>query len=363
MNTVKKKLPDLVIGNLRINPPIIQGGMGVRISLAKLAAAVSNTGAVGTISTALIGGAMSHNSMDEHETADIRELTDQIREAKKLTKGVLAVNVMVALTNYPALVRTSATEGIDLIMSGAGLPLGLPKLVEGTNAKIGPIVSSGRAMEIICRAWLRKYDYIPDFVVIEGPLAGGHLGFSFEELETEEVMPKLENILHDVLNVLKEYEKKAGRKIPVIVAGGIYDGKDIAKMLKLGASGVQMSTRFVATYECDAAEEFKQAYIKARKEDIMIIRSPVGMPGRAIRNSFLEKSAKKELKFVCEYQCLKPCVPKNSPYCIADALINAAKGKLEDGFVFVGSNAYKVDKIVSVKELIDELVQEAEANL
>lgn len=354
------KLPDLIIGDLKINPPIIQGGMGVRISLAKLAAAVANEGAVGTIATALIGGLKSRFSMDEHELADIKEVIDQIRKAKTLTAGVIAVNVMVALTNYPALVRASAQEGINIVVSGAGLPMSLPQLVKGTKTKICPIVSSGRAAEIICKNWIRKYNYVPDGIVVEGPMAGGHLGFSFGELENETAMPKLEDIVVEVIKVAQKYGNEQKRKIPVIAAGGVYDGSDIARFLKLGASGVQMSTRFAATYECDAAEEFKQAYIKAKKEDIVIIRSPVGMPGRAIQNEFLEKAKRNEIKFKCFYQCLKTCIPRKSPYCIADALINAAKGNLEDAVIFVGSNADRVNKIVSVKDLIKELVEETE---
>ncbi|MFH1956863.1 MAG: nitronate monooxygenase family protein [bacterium] len=358
-----EKLPDLIIGDLKINPPIVQGGMGVRISLSKLASAVANEGGVGTIATALIGGLKSHFSMDEHELADIKEVIDQIRKAKTLTTGVIAVNVMVALTNYPSLVQASAKEGIDIVFSGAGLPLSLPKLVEGTKTKICPIVSSGRAAEIICRNWIRKYNYVPDGIVVEGPLAGGHLGFSFKELENETAMPKLEDIVVEVVKVAQKYGNEQKRKIPVIAAGGIYDGKDIARFLKLGASGVQMATRFAATYECDAAEEFKQAYINAKKEDLTIIRSPVGMPGRAIQNKFLDRAKRGEVKFNCSYQCLKTCNPVTSPYCIADALINAAKGDLENGFVFVGSNTDKVDRIVSVKDLMKELVEEAEATI
>lgn len=358
-----RKLPDLMIGDLKINPPIIQGAMGVRISLARLASAVANQGAVGTIAAALIGGIKSNSSASEYKSADVRELTAQIRKAKTLTTGILAVNVMVAQTNYSALVKTAAKEGINIVFSGAGLAMGLPKLVEGTRAKICPIVSSDRAAEIICKSWTKKYNYLPDGIVVEGPLAGGHLGFSFKELESETTMPKLEDIVVKVIKVAEKYGNQGKRKIPVIAAGGIYDGKDIARMLKLGVSGVQMATRFACTYECDAAEEFKQAYINAKKEDIIIIRSPVGMPGRAIRNEFLDKSERGEIKFDCPYQCLRTCIPSESPYCIAGALVNAAEGNLKDGFVFVGSNAYRVDKILSVKDLIEELVEEAEANL
>ena len=357
------KLPDLIIGDSKINPPIIQGGMGVRISLARLASAVAKQGAVGTIASALIGGIKSHFSASEYESADVKELTAQIRKSRTLTTGILAVNVMVAQTNYPALVKTAAQEGIDIIFSGAGLPMNLPKFVEGTKVKICPIVSSARATEIICKNWIKKYNYPPDGIVVEGPLAGGHIGFSFKELENETTMPKLEEIVVEVVKVAEKFGNERKRKIPVIAAGGIYDGKDIARMLKLGASGVQMSTRFGCTYECDAAEEFKQAYINAKKEDIVIIHSPVGMPGRAIRNEFLDRSERGEIKFNCPYQCLKTCIPSKSPYCIAEALINAAEGNLKDGFVFVGSNAYRIDRMVSVKDLIKELAEETEANL
>lgn len=359
----KTKLPDLVIGDLVINPPIIQGGMGVRISLHRLASAVANEGAVGIISCALIGGMNSHFSMEDHVNADCTELAYQIRTARSLSKGVLAVNIMMAITKHNNLFETAVKEGIDIIFSGAGLALSLPSFVKGSKTKIAPIISSGRAAEIICKSWTKKYGYVPDAIVIEGPLAGGHLGFSFEELETEQSMPKLENILRDVLVVVKKYEDMCGRKIPIIVAGGIYTGSDIATFLQLGASGVQIATRFAATYECDADEKFKQAYVDCKKEDIIIIKSPVGMPGRAIRNEFLEKSKRGEIKFKCYYNCLKTCNPPKSPYCIAEALLNASKGKLDGGFVFVGQNAYRVNRIVSVKELIDELVLEAEKEL
>lgn len=354
------KLPELVIGDLKIYPPIIQGGMGVRISMEKLAVAVANQGAVGTISAAFTSGITSLQSITDFECLSERELIARIKKAKALTQGILAVNIMVALLNYPLLAKTSAKENIDIIFAGAGLPLNLPKLIAGTKTKIIPIVSSARTADIICKTWIRKYNYVPDAIVLEGPMAGGHLGFSLEDLENEETMPKLENLLIEVLGVAEKYGKENNKKIPVIPAGGIYDGKDIARMLKLGASGVQLATRFVCTYECDAPDVFKQAYLNAKKEDLIIIKSPVGMPGRAIRCEFLEKAKNGEIKFHCFYQCLKTCIPSKSPYCIANALISAADGDLENGFVFAGLNAYRCDKIVSVKELLDELVKEAE---
>jgi nitronate monooxygenase len=225
-----------------------------------------------------------------------------------------------------------------------------------------PIVSSGRAARIIAKSWIEKYNYLPDAFVVEGPLAGGHLGFKKEELEDPNVT--LENRLKEVLDEVKILEEKYDKEIPVIAGGGIYDGKDIAKFIKLGASGVQIATRFVATYECDADEKFKQEYIRAKKEDIVIIKSPVGLPGRAIKNEFLEAVERGERKpYKCVFQCIRTCDYKNTPYCIALALLNAKKGNLKAGFAFAGANAYRVDKIVSVKDLMKELVEEAEENL
>ncbi|MBA3052909.1 MAG: nitronate monooxygenase family protein [Candidatus Omnitrophota bacterium] len=355
------KLPELNIGDLNIPVPIIQGGMGVRISLARLAAAVANEGGVGTISAALIGGLKSNLTLDDSTLADIKELVEELKKASALTTGVIAVNVMVALTNYSALVQAAAQNNAQIIVAGAGLPLTLPKLVEGTRAKIIPIVSSGRAADLICRTWLKKYDRLPDAMVVEGPKAGGHLGFRFEDLEPESAMPELGNIVSDVVKVAAQYGRN--RKIPVIGGGGVSTGKDIADMLKRGASGVQIATRFVPTYECDASEAFKEAYVNAKKEDITIIKSPVGMPGRALNNDFIKRARRGEVKFKCFYQCLKTCNPAKSPYCIAQALINAADGKLDEAVVFVGANAWRTEKIVSVKDVVKELVTEAEANL
>ncbi|HRU39526.1 MAG TPA: nitronate monooxygenase family protein [Candidatus Goldiibacteriota bacterium] len=355
------KLPHLKIGNLDIYPPIVQGGMGIKVSLAKLASAVANCGAVGTISAAI----RSDHVKDRKNIAagnerDVSEFVGFIREAKLMTAGIIAVNIMVALTSYQPLVEAAVKEKVDIIFSGAGIPLNLPKLVEGSDVKIVPIVSSGRVTELICKSWHRKYNRLPDAIVLEGPKAGGHLGYSFEELKDEASMPSLENLLADVLAVSRKYSAAAGRDIPVIVGGGIYDGADMAHFIKLGAAGVQLGTRFVCTDECDADIAFKQACVDAKKEDIMLIHSPVGMPGRALRNEFLTKAEKGEIKFACSYLCLKTCDPKTSPYCIANALTSASRGDLNNGFVFVGSNVHRIDKIVPVKALIDELVSGAE---
>lgn len=357
------KLPSLRIGDLEARVPIIQGGMGVGISMSGLASAVANAGAIGVISGLHLSLSDPKWGKDFRK-ANIEALRQEIRKARKLAPhGIIGVNILVAITEYATMVRTAVEEGIDLVISGAGLPLDLPEFVKGTHTKAIPIVSSARAAATICKAWIQKHSYVPDAIIVEGPKAGGHLGFKREELENMDDH-KLEDIVPQVIETVKPYEEEYGKPIPVIAAGGIFDGKDIAKFIKLGASGVQMATRFVATYECDASMEFKQAYVNAKKEDITIIKSPVGMPGRALKNKFLEEVEKNaRTPDFCRYNCLKTCDPKKSPYCIAQALLNAQKGNLDEGFVFCGENVYRIDKIVHVNELIDELVREAEENL
>jgi NAD(P)H-dependent flavin oxidoreductase YrpB (nitropropane dioxygenase family) len=350
-------MKELKIGNLTINLPIIQGGMGVGISLSGLAAAVANEGGVGVISTAAIG-VMEKDFISNFLEANIRALKKEIRKAREKTKGIIGVNIMVALSNYEDMVKTAIEEGIDIIFSGAGLPLNLPKfLKEKSKTKIVPIVSSARAASIVTKKWHEKYNYIPDAVVVEGPMAGGHLGFKKEQLNDENFY--LEKLVPEIVNEMKPWEKLYKKIIPIIAAGGIYTGGDIKKFLKLGASGVQMATRFVTTHECDASIEFKNTYINSKKEDIIIIDSPVGMPGRAIKGSFTDgvKNGKKH-PLSCYYHCIRTCDIKKSPYCIAKALINAQKGNMEDGFAFAGVNAYRANEILSVKDLIKKIVSE-----
>ena len=352
-------LKNLQMGDLTIKLPIIQGGMGIGISLSGLASAVANEGGVGVIATPGIG----MNEPDFYTNyleANIRALQKEIRRARELSKGILGVNIMVALTNFADLVKTAIDEGIDIIFSGAGLPLNLPEFVNSTiKTKLVPIVSSGRAAAIIAKKWSEKFSRIPDAVVVEGPLAGGHLGFKEQAIYDPEY--SLEKLVPEVIQAVNPFEERYKKTIPVIAAGGIYTGKDIYTFLQLGASAVQMATRFVTTHECDASEKFKQTYINARKEDIVIIRSPVGLPGRAIKNQFIDEvSHGKRKPFKCHYHCLKTCDFKNTPYCISLALMNAKKGQLTHGFAFAGENAYKADKIISVKELIETLNQEYE---
>lgn len=347
----------LKIGELTARIPIIQGGMGVGISLSGLASAVANTGGIGVISAAGIGMLEKDFGSDFLE-ANLNALRNEIRKAKEKTKGILGVNIMVAMSNFAELVKTSIEEKIDIIFAGAGLPLNLPSFLgEEKHTKLVPIVSSARAIGLIAKRWLKKYRYAPDAVVVEGPMAGGHLGFSKEQLTDPDY--SLEKLVVEVINEVKKIEEETGKHIPVIAGGGIYTGEDIYKITRLGAAGVQMATRFVTTEECDASIDFKNAYINCKKEDIGIIKSPVGMPGRAIMNDFLydvEEGRKKPYK--CPYHCIITCDIEKSPYCIALALMNAKTGKLKNGFAFAGANAYRANEIVPVEKLIETLANE-----
>lgn len=350
------KLPALRIKDLTIDPPIIQGGMGVRVSGARLAAAVANEGCAGVIASAGIARYEEAEGRQYAELCDVA-LKEEIRKARHLSTGTLGVNIMVALSNYASMVRVAVENKVDLIISGAGLPLDLPGLTKGSPVKLVPIVSSARALKIICTKWLRNHGRLPDAVVVEGPQAGGHLGFSHEEMAAPTQTP-LEELVPQVVATAHEFDPQ----MPVIAAGGIFDGAGIARFLKLGASGVQMATRFVCTHECDVDDAFKAAYVDAKEEDVTIIHSPVGMPARVIRNAFVERILRGEtVPFKCQYRCLRSCDPKTAPFCIAKVLANAAAGKLEEAFAFAGSKVRQCAEIVSVKALIQQLVTEAQA--
>ena len=353
---------ELKIGNLTARMPIIQGGMGIGVSLSGLAAAVANEGGIGIIAAAGIGTPESDYSTNWFES-NTRALKREIAKARELSKGIIGVNIMVALTDYAGLVKTAIAEKIDIIFSGAGMPLDLPSyLQEGDQTKLVPIVSSARAAGILCKKWLDKFNYLPDAIVVEGPMAGGHLGFKEEQLTDPNF--SLEKLVTDVISTVKPYIDKYLKPIPVIAAGGIYTGADIRRFLQLGAAGVQMATRFVTTTECDASLKFKQAYIDAKKEDIVIIKSPVGMPGRAIRSPFTESvSDGKKIPYHCSSHCLKTCDNINSPYCITWALVSAKKGNFNHGFAFAGENAYRATAVSSVKQVMDDLKTEYAAAL
>ena len=352
-------MKNLRIGDKIAELPIVQGGMGVGISLSGLSAAVANQGGVGVIAAAGIG-MFEKDFGKDFVQANINALRKEIRKAKEMTRGVLGVNIMMALSNFSDLVKTAIEEKIDVIFSGAGLPLNLPGLLgDNKKTRLVPIVSSGRAAGLIARHWMKKYHYAVDAVVVEGPKAGGHLGFKQEQLEDPEY--RLEKIVTDVIGEMKKYEADGGAPVPVIAGGGVYTGADIRRLLSLGAAGVQMSTRFVTTEECDASRAFKQAYVDCKREDIGIIKSPVGMPGRAIINQFIDHvNAGEKKPYECPFHCIVTCDVKNSPYCIACALLNAQRGNLENGFAFAGENAYRAEGIVPIKRLMEDLLREYE---
>ncbi|MBU4304804.1 MAG: nitronate monooxygenase family protein [Candidatus Omnitrophica bacterium] len=356
------KLKPLQIGSLEIKVPIIQGGMGVAVSTASLASAVANCGGAGTIASVGLGFSAGI-SEKEFMKASREGLAQEIRKSKTLTPGVVGVNILVALNNYEDLVRTAAVEKADFIASGAGLPLKLPEFTVGSAIKLFPIVSSPRAAGIIIKTWKNRYNRFPDAIIVEGPMAGGHLGFSFDEMQTMDEY-SLERLVSDVLKITSEYEQEYNVVIPVIAAGGIFTGKDIANFIRLGASAVQMATRFVATFECSIHEKFKKLYVEAKEEDTVIIKSPVGMPGRSLKTDFVKRMEEGKREAVrCKYRCLRTCDPVKTPYCIAKALLNAVSGDIDNAVVFAGSNVFRIKNIVSVKELMDELTAEAAEEL
>lgn len=348
-------MTSLNIGGINIPVPIIQGGMGVGVSLSGLAAAVANQGGVGVISAAGLGLVHGNRKLDYPE-ANIEGLIIEIRKARSLTNGVIGVNIMGAMTNYADLVRTAISERVDILFSGAGLPLDLPSfLTPDSITRLVPIVSSARAANLICSKWKSSYDYLPDAIVVEGPKAGGHLGFKTGNIADQHYT--LEELIREVIQVIEPYVKQYNSNIPVIAAGGVYTGQDMFNIMKLGAQGVQLGSRFVTTVECDANDAFKQAYIHAAEKDIGLIQSPVGMPGRAIRNSFLDKveeGLKHPLK--CPYHCIKTCQVDTTPYCIMQALYSAYLGKMNFGFAFAGTNAFRARIINTVKDVIDDIL-------
>lgn len=340
------------IGNHEVKLPIIQGGMGVGVSLNGLASAVANEGGIGVISVAGLGLLYPKYKGNYLEKC-IYGLREEIRKAREKTYGIIGVNIMVALSNFSDMVRIAIEEKVDVIFAGAGLPLDLPSyLTEDSKTMLVPIVSSSRAAKLLCDKWKTNYQYLPDAIVVEGPKAGGHLGFKRDQIEDDNY--SLEHLIPAVVDVAKSYADE--KAIPVIAAGGISTGKDIARFMELGASAVQMGSIFVPTEECDASLEFKKVYINSEEKDVRIIQSPVGMPGRAFDGNFIRSVAEgKEVPRSCPFHCIKTCDYKKSPYCIIKALYNAAKGNMDKGYAFAGKNAYLADKISSVKEVIEKL--------
>lgn len=336
--------------------PLIQGGMGVGVSLSSLAGAVAKEGAMGVISTAQIGYDKPDFVENENE-CNLKAIVTHIKKAKEISQGngMVSVNIMVALQHYKEHVRAAVEAGADAIISGAGLPMDLPELVAGSRTKIAPIVSSRKAAALIMKSWLKKYKKLPDFIVIEGPKAGGHLGFHPEDIESM-TAGKFEEEIKGIIEERNSYEAACGVRIPIFLAGGIWDNKDVLYAKSLGADGVQAATRFVTTIECDASTAYKMAYINARAEDIKIIKSPVGMPGRALNNKMIQDLQNGNRKITRCYHCIKSCKPTEIPYCITEALVNAVKGDIDNGLIFCGSNVDKATKIETVKEVIDDMM-------
>lgn len=373
-------LKPLKIGNLVAKHPVIQGGMGVGVSLSSLAGAVAKAGGIGIISTAQIG--FKDQDFEKNPmAANLRAIHSELKKAReKAPQGILGFNIMVATKEYASYVKEAVKAGADVIISGAGLPIDMPKFVAeaenengGSEKKerrtmIAPIVSSVKSALVICRMWDRKYHTAPDFVVVEGPCAGGHLGFSREQLtelgaDTDHVAetfdePAYDKEIRGIIETVKSFAEKYKKHIPVITAGGIFDHKDVLHQFALGAEGIQAATRFVTTEECDADIAYKEAYINAKEEDIVIVKSPVGMPGRAIKNKFLERVAQGPVKVERCFRCLEHCNPAETPYCITKALINAAEGKIDEALLFCGSNAYRCEKIETVPEVMAALCGE-----
>lgn len=347
----------LQIGQYAFPLPLVQGGMGVRISIRDLVVAVLNMGGLGTLTSMGLGDLSQGMSSQEFIRTSREALLREISYIQERTDKPFAVNIMGALSNAEHLIRTAVEAGVKIIVYGAGIPpRTIPALVDDPTVALIPIISSARLARLILTQWMRN-GRTPDAFIIEGPLAGGHLGFSFEQLEHIEDYP-LSKILTETLEIIKPFEDACGRKIPLITAGGIYTGDDIAHMLSLGASGVQMGTRFVATHECPVSMEFKQAYIKATPGDIRITKTPVGMPGRVLNNEFLKRlEAGGVPKPRCPFHCILSCERDKAGFCIAEQLDNSFKGDIDNGLIFCGANVHRIDRIISVHELVSELME------
>lgn len=344
----------LIIGDLIAKLPIIQGGMGVGVSLSNLAGNVAKTGAIGVISAAH-PGYLEEDFETNTLNANLRGLKKHIKKAKEISSnGIIGVNVMVAMNNYIDHVKAAIEAGADLIISGAGLPLNLPEITKNSSVKIAPIVSSSKAVRVILNYWKKHFNKTADAIIVEGPLAGGHLGFKKDKLDEE--IKDFDNNIVNVINEVKIFENEFNKTIPVIVAGGIYSNEDFTRCIELGASGVQVATPFVTTYECDAHINFKNAYLRSKKEDIDLTISPVGMPGRALKNKLTETLKNEKVKVTKCYNCLIPCNPATTPYCISSALLKAVKGDIDNGLVFCGANAYKAEALISVNDVINRIL-------
>ena len=359
------ELKPLKIGKYEIKYPIFQGGMGLGISWDKLAGNVSLEGGLGIISSVGTGYYENRKFIDKELNAkpfgsenfySTRGLRAVIENARKICGDLpLGVNIMYAANDYARVVKDACEAGINIIVSGAGLPTNLPEFTQNfKEIALVPIVSSAKALKIICKRWLQRYERLPDAVVLEGPLSGGHQGFTYEQCLDPEF--SLFNLIPQVKAEIKEWGD-----FPLIAAGGIWDKNDIEKAISLGANGVQMGTRFIGTHECDADIGFKEVLLAAEEKDIELIKSPVGYPARGIRTNLINLVDKRMgPKIQCISNCVSPCQrgkeAKQVGYCIADRLFDAYSGKKESGLFFTGANGYKLKELISVKELMHKLV-------
>ncbi|MBP9565950.1 MAG: nitronate monooxygenase [Sulfurospirillum sp.] len=358
-------LKPLKIGKHTIEYPIVQGGMGLGISWDKLAGTVSLEGGLGVISSVGTGYYnQSHYSKKNINTRPFETdnfyskeaLSAIVKNARKICGSKpLAMNILYAINDYERVIKDSCEAGVDIIITGAGLPTNMPEFTaDYPDVALVPIVSSAKALKIICKRWTQRYNRLPDAIVVEGPLSGGHQGFTYEQCSQEEY--QLENLIAPILEEIKVWGD-----FPLIAAGGVWDHNDILKMISLGAQGVQMGTRFIGTHECDADQNFKEVILHSTKEDIQLFKSPVGYPARGVKTNLIQMVEKREGPPIrCISNCVSPChrgqEAKAVGYCIADRLSDAYLGKVETGLFFTGANGYKLNEIISVKELMVKLV-------
>jgi len=344
----------LKIGDLEVPMPVIQAGMGVQVAKAELAAAVSRAGGVGCISS--VGLGTIEASLSDYLSASREHLIEEIRKARAITPdGILGVNVMVALTNYDDVIKACIEEKVDVIVSGAGLPIPLPGLTKGSDIKLIPVVSSGRAMKVILKSWHRRYQVIPDAVIIEGPLCGGHMAFTEEQVLHPGLAP-IQNILHDVKAETAPFEAEYGRKIPLLGAEDVVTADDVIKKLDMGFDGVHVGTRFICTEEAGIDIKSKEVYVKAKNEDVIVLHSPLGMPVKVLRTPLVEKLLSgEEIPFSCSFRCLRACEAKEAKFCIADALLDTMSGNTDKGLYMVGSGIGRVNDIIPAEEFFEPL--------
>jgi len=368
MDAGKAALPPLIIGDLVFEIPVVQGGMGVLISDGDLVSSVASAGGAATFAAVGVGLALyPEEAAQDYPGTNARALREQLREIRSRTSAPVGVNIMMALTDRAELMAAACAEDVDFIVFGAGLPLDLPECVTQSRAKLICIVSSHLFVGKICRTWLRRgYERIPDAFIVEGPSAGGHLGISWKRLSNPKLLAahELDHLVPRVVAAVREWEEVKGKPIPVIAAGGLFDGSDIAQCLRLGASGVQLGSRFVCTEECAVSPVFKDAYIRANEDDIALITSPVGMPIRVIKNAFYRRvEAGEKIPLNCPYWCLETCDQETVQYCIASALVAARNGDMENGIVTCSAVVPRITEITSVRELLGSLVEETEWHL